>query len=395
MTRPVTLKPVVHEDTWFLRITPPGPDAPASEPPAVRWERRKKPANTPTPSRAGVSMAYHKGRGMMFGGVHDIEATEEGIESEFFNALYAWNTDRNRFFPIGLRKPKAGGGPKKQASQAQRNRNRAKADEEELLKNLARLEAKAKGADASQADAEDVKMTADSSDEEEENDPKKDLPVRFEMPHPRFNAQLAVLDDTLYIYGGTYERGDQEFTFNDLYSINLSKLNGCKELFYQEPANWNDLIQEESEDEDDDDEDEEDEEEEEAQTPQPSVETPPATAPQEEPSQPPVEEEQETEPATPQDSLPHPRPFETLREFFARTATDWQEVLIKKYQDNDMPLDRTVKELRKDAFELAESKWWDCREEIMALEDEQEEAGIGEVVSLGDRGNAPTVGRRR
>ena len=56
----------------------------------------------------------------------------------------------------------------------------------------------------------------------------------------------------------------------------------------------------------------------------------------------------------------------------------------------------TVKELRKAAFSLAEEKWWDSREEIMALEDEQEAAGIGEVVSMSDRTeNMGGAGRRR
>lgn len=394
----VTLKPLVHEDTWFLRITPPPSDAPPATPPTIRWERRKKPANAPNPARAGVAMAYHKGRGMMFGGVHDVEASEEGIESEFFNALYAWNTDRNRFFPVGLRRPKQGGKKQgqQQAQQAQRNRNRAKADEEELLANLARLEAKAKGGDISELEIEKLRIAGQEDEEKdsekEESDAKKNLPVRFEMPHPRFNAQLAVLDDTLFIYGGTYERGDQEFTFNDLYSIDLGKLDGCKELYYQEPEHWNDLAEAESDD-DDDDEDDDDEEEEdgegEASTPATPATPIPAPTPQ------PEEEEEETEPAQPQDTLPHPRPFESLRDFFARSATEWQEVIIKKYQDNGQQLDKTVKELRKDAFALAENKWWDCREEVMALEDEQEEAGIGEVVSLADKANTPTVGRRR
>jgi Domain of unknown function (DUF4110) len=46
----------------------------------------------------------------------------------------------------------------------------------------------------------------------------------------------------------------------------------------------------------------------------------------------------------------------------------------------------SVKELKTKAFELSEEKWWDCREEITALEEEQEAAGIAEVVSLADRG---------
>jgi hypothetical protein len=42
------LKPMVHEDCFFLRVIPPGASAPLG-PPAVRWERRKKPANAPNP----------------------------------------------------------------------------------------------------------------------------------------------------------------------------------------------------------------------------------------------------------------------------------------------------------------------------------------------------------
>jgi len=59
----------------------------------------------------------------------------------------------------------------------------------------------------------------------------------------------------------------------------------------------------------------------------------------------------------------------------------------------------SIKELKSKAFELSEEKWWDCREEITALEEEQDAAGIGEVVSLADRGQgsggAGGAGRRR
>ncbi len=52
----------------------------------------------------------------------------------------------------------------------------------------------------------------------------------------------------------------------------------------------------------------------------------------------------------------------------------------------------TVKELKTKAFELSEEKWWDCREEIAALEEEQEAAGIGDVVSLADKGDGGGAG---
>lgn len=110
----VTMKPVIHQDTWFLRITLPAQDAPANAPPVVRWERRKSemktsmwaalaeltntllpkgPVNGPNPPRAGATQAYHKGRGICFGGVHDVEESEEGIDSSY---SYQSTSDRIR-----------------------------------------------------------------------------------------------------------------------------------------------------------------------------------------------------------------------------------------------------------------------------------------------------------
>ncbi|KFX99802.1 hypothetical protein O988_03640, partial [Pseudogymnoascus sp. VKM F-3808] len=56
-----------------------------------------------------------------------------------------------------------------------------------------------------------------------------------------------------------------------------------------------------------------------------------------------------------------------------------------------------AKEIKTKAFEMSEEKWWDSREEITAMEEEQDAAGIGEVVTLADRGDgaATGAGRRR
>ena len=398
----MALKPMVHQDTWFLRITPPESEsAAASNGPAVRWERRKKPANTPNPPRVGTTMAYHKGRGIMFGGVHDVELTEEGMDSEFFDTLFAWTTDRNRFFPLSLRRPRAGG-KKQQPNQAHKSRNRARADEEELLQNLKALEAK-QGLRGSDDDEDDDFMQSGTAKAEEEPvEPSKPAIVRFEMPHRRFNAQLTVQDDTLFIYGGTFEKGDREFTFNDMYSIDLVKLDGVKELFYVEPANWNLLNEEDSDEEMDEDEEEEEDDEVEDEagdamsldpsSPAPTELTVPSVTQGMEQLE--VEEEQEAD--QPADTRPQPRPFESLREFFSRSSEEWQNILLEALRWKGQAENKSVKEIRKLAFDMAEEKWWDSREEVMALEDEQEAAGIGEVVSMQDRvENAGGAGRRR
>ena len=96
------------------------------------------------------------------------------------------------------------------------------------------------------------------------------------------------------------------------------------------------------------------------------------------------------------DAQPHPRPFESLREYFTRTSIEWQQIVLEDLQGDRNAIDQSTKEIRKVAFEVAESKWWDCREEITLEEERQEEAGIGEVVSLADRSKeAVGAGKRR
>jgi len=227
--------------------------------------------------------------------------------------------------------------------------------------------------------------------------------VRFEMPHIRFNAQLAVQDDALYIFGGTFEKKDIEITFSDMYSIDLGKLDGVRELYYIEPVNWGVTAAPDSDDEMEDDDDDGDEDSEmdenDANDDTMSVDTPPTEL-----SAPPSIEADtatETEPETSaqQDSRPFPRPFESLRDFYARTSEEWQNIVLEsKGGGGSAPAssDHSVKELRKKAFEQSEERWWDCREEIRDLEDEQEAAGIGEVISIADRGgDAGGAGRRR
>ncbi|KAF2130012.1 kelch repeats protein-like protein [Dothidotthia symphoricarpi CBS 119687] len=386
----MVLKPKVHDDTWFLRLTPPPSDQPSTTLPIVSWEKRKKPANAPNPPRAGATMAYHKGRGVLFGGVHDVEESEEGIDSEFFNQMFVWNVERNRYMPLILRRPKTNAN-KKAAQQANINRrDRGKAAEEELLANLKALEMKAGVADSD--DEEDAKK----EDEEEEIE-RPEKPRVYEFPHPRFNAALTVQGDTLYIYGGTFEKGDREFTFDELWSVNLNHLDGVTEIFRRELDDWQGSDDEaDSDDEEYSDSDDDDGVEEEDDT---SISTAPTSAT----DSPLVHAAKDEDLGTTEeisaltDTLPHPRPFETLRDFYARTSEQWQNLTIEELGRSGRGADRSPKEIKKLAFGQAEDKWWDCREEIRALEDEQEAAGIGEVVSLADKegGSGTGVGRRR
>jgi len=91
-----------------------------------------------------------------------------------------------------------------------------------------------------------------------------------------------------------------------------------------------------------------------------------------------VEDETETGTASVDDSLPHPRTFESRRDFFVRTSVEWQELLMQSLRWKGIqPEGLSVKEIKTKAFEMSEEKWWDCREEITAMEDEQEAAVSG------------------
>jgi hypothetical protein len=205
-----------------------------------------------------------------------------------------------------------------------------------------------------------------------------------------------------------------------MYAIDLGKLDGVKQIFHREPDNWLGSDDEESEEEDGSDEDDEGEDEDEededgdvkmsdekplhSESTRKSKRKDSVVAPGDEasemasmPSTFDDTPDDATSTTSPDDSFPHPRPFESRRDFFQRTGNEWQEALMASLRWKGIqPETLSVKEIKTRAFEMSEEKWWDCREEITALEDEQEAAGIGEVVTLADRAEASGgVGRRR
>jgi hypothetical protein len=255
-----------------------------------------------------------------------------------------------------------------------------------LFANLRALELKAGSAQ------ENIEGTQAPAETEEER-PEK--PVMFEMPHPRFNAQMAVQNDTLFLYGGTFEKGDREFTFDEMWAIDLGKLDGVREIFKRELEDWQGSDEEDSEEDEDDDWDDDEgsigDEATEVGTVTSETPTLVSQVTNTKPEEDEIEEITDTS-----DGLPGPRPFEALRDFYARTSIQWQEIILTELNAKNDASAQSPKEVKKKAFDRAEEKWWDCREEIRALEDEQTEAGIGDVVSLADKTQASGgAGRRR
>ena len=201
-----------------------------------------------------------------------------------------------------------------------------------------------------------------------------------------------------------------------MYAIDLGKLDGVKQIFHREPENWLGSDDEDSEEEEGSDEDGEDSSEDEegdvkmrdekplhSESTRKSKRKDKVVSAGDEVSEASslpsafddTPDDATSAPST-DDNLPHPRPFESRRDFFQRTGNEWQEALMASLRWKGVqPETLSVKEIKTRAFEMSEEKWWDCREEITALEDEQEAAGIGEVVTLADRAEASGGGGRR
>ncbi|KAI7959407.1 hypothetical protein MJO28_003198 [Puccinia striiformis f. sp. tritici] len=252
-------KGVALDDTFFLKLDPTNPDWLKK----LKWEKRKRVGQVPN-LRSGSTMVnwVNKALAVGFGGVLDLEDNEEGLVSEFYNDLYAYQLSGNgRWMSLNLKKPKkkkgkdTSNGKKKKknnnniahqesASHEAENEEdingeekeedeevmeldeedrieeaRLKADQlirDEIAKSKLKAQTAIKSIDVMKSDNDNPVVPSSSFEEEE--DPEKTIPLA------RFNPMLAVLKNTLYIYGGIYESGDKEYTLQSFYSLALDKL---------------------------------------------------------------------------------------------------------------------------------------------------------------------------
>ncbi|KAJ3250114.1 hypothetical protein HDU77_007071 [Chytriomyces hyalinus] len=207
-------------------------------------------------------------------------------------------------------------------------------------------------------------------------------------PSPRFNNMMCVQRSTLYVFGGILEKGDQEFTFSDLWSADLDKLQAFKNIIPDEQAMslW---AGEESDDDDEDDDDEDDEDdsddddESDEDGDQPDVvATVTAAVEESEDEEEAIEagthlpthaDEDESEKEI-DESIPRlvkkedpfwedNKPLATdanLRDYFARTTDYWMKRAVDDGSDDEESNGRPPvksKELRRYAFIIAEEAW--------------------------------------
>ncbi|KAJ7956106.1 Kelch domain-containing protein 4 [Quillaja saponaria] len=258
-------KGVVHSDMWSL------------DPRTWEWNKVKKSGMPPGP-RAGFSMCLHKRRALLFGGVVDMEVEGDVLMSLFLNELYGFQLDNHRWYPLELRKEKSTKDKLKKSEQ--------KCNDTELDNEINRLgqrcAAREKiGNSEGHEEATDMDCSVgDISQDLETNmnivdgvsgtisegqphvngtklDTQNSLP-EIVKPCGRINSCMVVGRDTLYIYGGMMENRDREITLDDLYSLNLSKLDEWKCIIPASESEWLEASEDEDNEDDDEDEDESD-----------------------------------------------------------------------------------------------------------------------------------------
>ncbi|CAN6808632.1 unnamed protein product [Brassica oleracea var. botrytis] len=374
-------KGVVHADLWSL------------DPRTWEWNKVKK-IGMPPSSRAGFSVCVHKKRALLFGGVVDMEMEGDVMMSLFLNELYGFQLDNRRWYPIELRKGKSSKDKAKKNLEAKpmTSNDDDDDDDDDEMDSAEGESPSAMGDVAGSSDGISERMAACLTVEGSTSkalkgrlDPQVSVSEEVVKPCGRINSCMVVGKDTLYIYGGMMEIKDKEITLDDLYSLNLSKLDEWKCIIPATETEWVEVSEDEEGDEDEDEDDSEDEgdseesddedddEEVEAMDVDGSVKVGEVVAMIKGEGK--ALRRKEKRARIEQiranlglsDSQRTPVPGETLKDFYKRTNMYWQMAAYEHTQ-------HTGKELRKDGFDLAETRYLELKpvlDELAILEAEQ------------------------
>eukprot|EP00178_Gracilaria_changii_P027949 TRINITY_DN935_c0_g1_i2.p2 TRINITY_DN935_c0_g1~~TRINITY_DN935_c0_g1_i2.p2 ORF type:complete len:645 (+),score=134.57 TRINITY_DN935_c0_g1_i2:99-2033(+) len=316
----------------------------------MKWSKMKRSGYGPA-RRAGFSMILHKTNAVVFGGVEDDE-TEENMASVFYNDLFALNLEKRKWYPMTLKRKKGKKG----------RRRKAREDHTGILEQSPSEAGPAPKDDLKMVDVDDTPAMEDDDEKELDTDTLEAalMSERGEvLPCPRFNAAVAIQKNTMYIVGGVVEKEQQEITLDDIWAIDLNKLDEYREVKSLSPGclEWM-----ESDGEEDELEDESDAEEKSNSTSE-DVD---------------MEDEDEVVErqrrrggrrerlrARVQDTENEhftPRINETLKDFFERTKSYW----IGEVHE---ALGESGKALRRVAFEWAFRRYWEIKPTLKELEE--------------------------
>ncbi|XP_053601872.1 kelch domain-containing protein 4 isoform X2 [Plodia interpunctella] len=167
-------------------------------------------------ARAGQAAASAHGRGYVFGGVSDVEETEEELRGEMSDELLMLDLETGKWHSVTLKGDKVAT-DSAIASGVQESEEK----KEEAVTVVTDEVFTMKLGSAPAAAARPAERTAGT-------EPRRG-------PTPRMSAMMAIQKSTLYLYGGVLEKEDKQFYLSDMYSLDLHKLTEWKTLIEQPP----------------------------------------------------------------------------------------------------------------------------------------------------------------
>lgn len=214
-------KGIVHDDVWALDLT------------CWTWQKMKKEGMAPTPRTSfGLAVQQNKAKAIVFGGVYDMEGTGDKLYSELFNEAYQFNMASRRWFPVTIRPPKGSTKSKVDGdsssienvlSKATADKNKAAAKAATLIQAAFRGYVVRKAYSVYKVGGKVSELLYSPATYGIDWN-SKDL-IR---PRARSAPTLFVLKNTLWLWGGMVEIGHTDVVLDDLWCLDLNKLDGWK-----------------------------------------------------------------------------------------------------------------------------------------------------------------------
>ncbi|KPA77763.1 hypothetical protein ABB37_06601 [Leptomonas pyrrhocoris] len=219
----------VHHDLWMIRLQQGEEEQGAREGGSLPMWTKIRLGGVPPPIRSGVSSVFKDKRLYLFGGVVDIESPGGKMVSTFNNDLFVFHMDTKRFYPVVLRRL-----TKKEKTTGKKEHLDDLAAQLSALE-LHRGESSSSSSDESESSDDDTgaEATAQSASQEMKVSYEKNRHGQI-LPHRRMDSALAILGNTLYLYGGQFESSKKEITISDVFALNLNKLDTYQPLLSQD-----------------------------------------------------------------------------------------------------------------------------------------------------------------
>lgn len=217
-------KGIVHDDIWALDIK------------TWMWQKVKKEGMVPSPRTSfGLAVQASKGKAILFGGVFDQEGSGDKMYSELFNEAYQFNMSSRRWFPVLVKPPKQVGkrledkndvtseGLDEALTKAASDKNVAAARAATLIQAAFRGYAVRKAYETYKVGGRVSELLYSPATYGIDWDSKELI-----RPRARSAPTLFVLKNTLWLWGGMVEIGHTDVVLDDLWCLDLNKLDGWK-----------------------------------------------------------------------------------------------------------------------------------------------------------------------